>query len=95
MKEELNFGGLVITDALDMKGVTSTHKPGEIEVKAFLAGNDILLLPQNVEKAIAALKKALDKKIMTEQDITDRCQKILEYQVPFQLSMYLPAEAAG
>jgi len=86
LKEELAFDGLVITDALDMKGVTSIHKPGEIEVKAFLAGNDVLLLPQDVEKAIAALKKALDNKIIAEQDITDRCQKILEYKYKARLS---------
>ena len=53
MKDELGFKGLVITDALDMKGVTSGHKPGEIELQAFLAGNDILLLPQDVKAAIA------------------------------------------
>lgn len=88
LKEELNFKGLVITDALDMKGVTSYHKSGEIEVKAFLAGNDILLLPQNVEKAVAAMKTAVENKIITEQDIDNRCQKILENKFKVGLAKY-------
>ena len=88
LKEKLNFNGLVITDALDMKGVTSYHKSGDIEVKAFLAGNDILLLPQNVEVAITAMKKAVDDQIISEQDITKRCQKILESKYKVGLAKY-------
>lgn len=91
LKEEMNFKGLVITDALDMKGVTSYHKSGEIEVKAFLAGNDILLLPQDVKIAIAAMKEAVVNKIISEQDITDRCQKILESKYKVGLASYKPA----
>jgi len=91
LKEELNFKGLVITDALDMKGVTSYHKSGEIEVKAFIAGNDILLLPQDVEVAVTSMKKAVDNKIISEQDITDRCRKILENKYKVGLADYTPA----
>ena len=48
LKDSLEFKGFIITDALDMKGATKYYKPGEIEVKALLAGNDILLLPKNL-----------------------------------------------
>jgi beta-glucosidase-like glycosyl hydrolase/CubicO group peptidase (beta-lactamase class C family) len=80
LKEEMGFNGLVITDALDMKGVTQGYEPGEIEKLAFMAGNDILLLPQDVGAAIAAIKKAVDDGIISEQEVTDRCRKVLAYK---------------
>ncbi len=52
LEQELGFKGFKITDALDMKGVSKYFKAGEIELKALQAGNDILLLPQNLEVAI-------------------------------------------
>jgi beta-glucosidase-like glycosyl hydrolase/CubicO group peptidase (beta-lactamase class C family) len=90
LKNELGFKGLVITDALDMKGVTSGHKPGEIELQAFLAGNDILLLPQNVEAAITAIKTAVDSGLVTEGMINDRCLKVLNYKQKAGLNHYAP-----
>ncbi|MCD4682630.1 MAG: serine hydrolase [Bacteroidales bacterium] len=90
LKDSLNFEGLVITDALDMKGVTSFHQPGEIEVKAFLAGNDILLLPQDVKVAISGIKKAIESDIIIESDIEERCRKILKYKHIAGLDDYSP-----
>lgn len=77
LQEKLGFEGLIITDALNMKGVANTNKPGEVEVKAFLAGNDILLFPQDVAKAKAALKAALENGTITEQALNARVHKIL------------------
>ena len=48
LKDELSFEGLVITDALNMKGVSKYYTPGIVDVKALLAGNDILLFSENV-----------------------------------------------
>lgn len=42
---------------MNMKGVTQTSSPGSAEVAALLAGNDILLFPENLEKGIQAIKK--------------------------------------
>jgi beta-glucosidase-like glycosyl hydrolase/CubicO group peptidase (beta-lactamase class C family) len=92
LKNELGFKGLVITDALDMKGVTSGHKPGEIELKAFLAGNDILLLPQDVKAAINVIKSAVDSGLVTEERINERCLKILNYKQKAGLDHYAPVK---
>jgi len=51
LKNELGFNGLIFTDALNMKGASDFKKPGEIELAAFLAGNDILLISEDVPKA--------------------------------------------
>ena len=58
----MNFKGLIFTDALNMKGAANFAKPGEIDLHAFMAGNDILLFPENVPAAIAEIKKALKNK---------------------------------
>ena len=52
LQKELGFQGLIFTDGLNMKGVSKYFKPGELELKALLAGNDILLIPEDVPIAI-------------------------------------------
>ena len=49
LKSKLNFQGLIFTDALEMKGVSNFSVPGEIDLQAFMAGNDVLLMSENVE----------------------------------------------
>ncbi len=78
LKKQLGFKGFVITDALDMQGVTKFYKPGEIEVKALLAGNDILLLPQNIAVAVNAIRQAVDSCLIPDTLIDTECRKILQ-----------------
>jgi len=79
LRNELGFEGLIITDALDMKGVTAYHKSGEIELLAFKAGNDILLLPENVPRAVESLKKAVEQGEISQNELDHRCRRILNY----------------
>lgn len=92
LKEKLGFTGLVITDALDMKGVTLNHKPGEIELKAFLAGNDILLLPQDVGAAIGEIEKAVIAGLIPEKELDNRCRKVLSFKQKAGLDHYSPVK---
>ncbi|OIQ30241.1 MAG: hypothetical protein BM555_05485 [Crocinitomix sp. MedPE-SWsnd] len=78
LKDSLGFEGLIFTDALNMKGVSSYYQPGEVDVKALLAGNDVLLFPLNVPVAIEKIKGALDKGEITEEGINERCLRILK-----------------
>ena len=77
LREELGFKGYVFTDALDMKGVTKYFKPGDIEVRALQAGNDILLLPQDVEKAIHGIKNAADSGWLAAGLTEVKCKRML------------------
>lgn len=86
LKGEMGFKGLVVTDALNMKGVADHFEPGELEVKAFLAGNDILLYVQDVETAIHAIHIANKQGIISDQDIASRCKKILAAKYDVGLS---------
>lgn len=76
LKEKLGFDGLVITDALNM-GAVKDLEVGELELKAFMAGNDILLCPMDVPKAIDCIERAVQEGVITEQDINERVLKIL------------------
>lgn len=80
LKEDLDFEGLVITDGLGMKGVTKHFAPGETEAEALLAGNDILLLPQDVPAAFQAIKKYIAEGKLDRKDVYDSVKKILHFK---------------
>lgn len=95
LKEQMGFKGLVFSDALNMKGVSKFFKPGEVEVKAFKAGNDVLLFAEDVPKAISLFKNALNKKEITQQQIDEAVKKILTAKYDYQLfhkSQQIPLE---
>jgi len=77
LKEKMGFEGLVFTDALDMKGIAAKYTPGEIETKALLAGNDVLLFTVDVAKAKKGILQAIDKGEISEEEINTRCLKQL------------------
>ncbi len=77
LKTQLGFQGLVFTDALNMKGVSKFYKPGEVDLKALLAGNDVLLFPMNVPDAIHRIQKAIQNKEISVEEINNRIRKIL------------------
>lgn len=77
LKENLGFKGLIITDALDMKAVTNYYSTSESCVKAFKAGNDILLMPSNIRDGINAIYDAVVKRDITETRLNESVRKIL------------------
>lgn len=95
LKKQLNFEGLVFTDALNMKGVSSYFAPGVVDVKALLAGNDVLLLSENVPIAIVEIKKAISAKQIDIEEIDKRVKKILLAKYIVGLNNYQPAQIEG
>lgn len=77
LKEQLGFEGLIITDALDMKAVTNYFDPAKAVVKAFKAGNDILLMPPDIKLGIKALYDAVKSGEITEERLNESVRKIL------------------
>jgi len=80
LKEQLGFKGLVFTDALNMKGVTKNYESGNIELKALLAGNDILLYPQNVAKAVHTIERAYKEEVISDSFLNAKVKKVLIYK---------------
>ncbi|MBK6266633.1 serine hydrolase [Marivirga sp. S37H4] len=77
LKNELGFDGLIFTDALNMKGVSDFYEPGETDLLAFQAGNDVLLFPMNVPNAVGKIRKAIQKKQISEERLEESVKKIL------------------
>lgn len=77
LKEQLGFKGLIISDALDMKAVTNYFTSAEAAVKAFKAGNDILLMPPDVKIGIQALYNAIKSGEISEERLDESVRKIL------------------
>ena len=90
LQEEMGFKGLVITDALNMKGVSNTGKNGDVELKAFLAGNDMLLMPTEVAQAKIKLTKAYKKGRISEKRLASSVKKILLAKYKVGLHKYRP-----
>jgi hypothetical protein len=95
LKEKMGFKGFVITDALDMKGATKHFKPGEIEVRALMAGTDILLLPKNLETAMNAIRQARDSAIITQELIDQKCHTMLKLKYKAGLNHVIPVVLTG
>jgi beta-N-acetylhexosaminidase len=93
LKDSLGFNGLAITDALNMKGVSKYYNPGEVDLLALLAGNDILLFSENVGKAVSIIKKAVARNKITEAEINAKCKKILQLKKWLKLDSIEPLSA--
>jgi beta-N-acetylhexosaminidase len=88
LKEDLGFNGLIFTDALNMKGASNFKQPGDIDLEAFLAGNDILLFPENVPLAVIKFQNAYKKGALTEERLSYSVKKILSYKYTTGLNKY-------
>ncbi|ASU36139.1 glycoside hydrolase family 3 [Mucilaginibacter xinganensis] len=77
LKDSLRFKGLVVSDAMEMKAVQKYFPDGEADVRAFLAGNDIIELSENSKRAIKKIKKAIRKGEISKEEFKERVKKVL------------------
>ena len=83
LKNELNFNGLVVTDALNMRALTNYYTKEEICSKAVEAGVDILLMPSSSRTCLASVKNALGKGTIDEDRIDESVRKILKLKYEY------------
>ncbi len=95
LKEKMNFNGLIFTDALNMKGASNYAKPGDIDLAAFLAGNDVLLIPQDLKEAVKKIKNALNNNLFSEERLNQSVQKILKAKYWVGLNNSKPIKEEG
>jgi beta-N-acetylhexosaminidase len=81
LRKELAFHGLVVTDAMDMQGLTKNFSSGEAAVRALEAGADVLLMPANPEEAIRGVMSAIHQKRLTAKRIEESAARVLEAKV--------------
>ncbi len=77
LTKEMGFKGLKFTDGLNMKAVSDLYDPGDLDVKALIAGNDVLLCAENVPRAVKMIKESIKEGIISEDEINEKCRKIL------------------
>jgi beta-glucosidase-like glycosyl hydrolase len=92
LQKELGFNGLIFTDALNMKAVSNVNKTELVDLKAFLAGNDILLFPKDVPLAIEIFRKAYQDSLLTERRLVFSVKKILKFKYLAGLNCNKPIE---
>ncbi len=90
LKNKLQFKGLVFTDALNMKGVSKFYKPGEVDLLALKAGNDVLLFSENVPKAIEKIQQALAEGALDSLQVENSIKKMLAAKYFVGLNDFIP-----
>src|SRR5260370_19144014 len=69
LRKDLGFEGLVVTDAMDMGGITVRYAPGEAAVRAIAAGADCVLMPPVPESPFDALQSSVQSRRVTEESL--------------------------
>lgn len=95
LQEEMGYQGLIFTDAMNMKGLSDYYGGGEADLKAFMAGNDVLLYPESVSKGVEAIKKALKDSLISMAELDKRVRKILNAKYFVGLNQYKPIAIKG
>jgi beta-glucosidase-like glycosyl hydrolase len=95
LKEKLQFKGLIFTDALNMKGASNYKETGDIDLAAFMAGNDILVLTEDVSKGMSKIMEAYQIAEITEERLAYSVKKILTAKFKVQLNNFKPIETAN
>lgn len=77
-----------------MEGVSKFFRPGEIEVKALKAGNDVLLFSSDMKFAQKKIMEAIDLGTLNRDDIERKVKKVLSYKYDLNLANYLPTDTS-
>jgi beta-N-acetylhexosaminidase len=86
LRNELHFQNLIVTDAMNMAGLTNQFKGGEASVRALLAGADVLLMPPDPERAIRAVVAAVEDGRITRKRIDESAMRVLTAKVHIGLT---------
>lgn len=95
LQKELGFKGLIFTDALNMKSINNNKLPSEISFEAFMAGNDVLLFPEDVPTAIEKFVLAYSTNLFSEERLASSVKKILKFKFKAGLNSYKPILTAN
>lgn len=90
LRQQLGFEGVVFTDAMNMQGVISRVPTGEAEVRALLAGNDVLEFSKNVPLALQTVLAAVDSGRISQARIDESCRRVLALKQWAGLQHYQP-----
>lgn len=93
LRDTFDFKGLAFTDALNMKGVSAFYTPGDVDLMALQAGNDVLLFPEDVPKAKAKIKEALKSGSLSQKELDVHVMRILKAKEYYGALDFTPLNA--
>ena len=88
LRNEIGFKGLIFTDALEMKGVTKHFPPGVVSAEALLAGNDILVLPEDLQAALREIKAYVADGRMERAQVMESVRRMLRSKYRLGLTRF-------
>lgn len=86
LRNELNFNGVIITDALNMEAITKQNINTSPAYYAFVSGADMLLMPQNIDLSYNEILNAVKSGKITESRLNDSVKRIIAYK--YELGMF-------
>jgi beta-N-acetylhexosaminidase len=95
LRDSLAFQGLIVSDAMEMKGVVKYFPDGEADLRAFMAGNDIIELSENSCRAIRKIKRAVRQGLIPEAELDAKVKRVLAAKYFAGLNQYQPANVQG
>lgn len=88
LKKDMNYDGIIFTDGLEMKGAYNGMDPDSVCLQAIMAGNDVLLLPLNIESSMQIIIDAAKNNADVNNRVEESCKKILRYKYKLGLNNY-------
>jgi beta-N-acetylhexosaminidase len=81
LRNQMKFPGIIVTDAMDMQGVTKLYETAEAAVRALEAGADVLLMPKNADEVIDGVQEAIRSGRITEKRLDTSLERVLMAKV--------------
>lgn len=94
LKQQVNLKGLVFSFIPDIQDLNKKYGPGDAEVFAFQAGNDVLLFPKNINATIRKMRRAIRKNKLLEKQLDESVKKILALKYDAGLNTPTPLPTA-
>ena len=89
-RNKMNYDGIIFTDGLEMKGAYNGMAPDSVCLQAIMAGNDVLLLPINVEASMKIIIDAAKNNADVKNRVEESCKKVLRHKYQIGLNNYTP-----
>lgn len=93
LKNKMNYDGIIFTDGLEMKGAYNGIDPDSVCLQALMAGNDVMLLPINVEASMKIIIDAAKNDEDVRNRVEESCKKVLRHKYQIGLNSYKAQKA--
>ena len=92
LQKKMGFDGLIVTDALEMKGISKYYNHGQESLQSLLAGNDLMELPSTAKGSISAIAAAIKKGTISRAEVYRRVKKVLRAKYDLGLANVQPID---